>query len=141
MCAASGRIAQPARLARAGLADNTGTLHRLQRSKRMACARNMFMATAALIALAGPAASLANAEFKPDQRWSGPGYQRDVHYRGGPYYVAGAGDNLSRRPYWGGPFFVSCPGNNPPYETHYPRCRSLVKIAVHHRRQIKVHLK
>ena len=70
----------------------------------------------------------------------------DGVYHGGPYYVAGFGDDHSRggRPYWGGPYFVSCPGNNPSFETHrppYPGCRSFAKIAVLHRRTVKVHLK
>jgi hypothetical protein len=63
--------------------------------------------------------------------------------RGGPYYVAGFGDQIaSRRKYWGGPYFVVCSGHIHPYETYRMNCRPpVVKVAIHHHRRIRARLK
>ena len=112
----------------------------------MASTGNSMIAAAAFVAVAVLTARSANAEFWPDQPWSGFSHENNGHHRGGPYRVAGFGDDdlIVRRRYWGGPYFVSCPGSNPPYETHrppYPGCRSAVKIAARHQRHIRVRLK
>ena len=98
----------------------------------------------ALIALA--TSRSAYAEVWPDPPWSESNYRHGDQYLGGPYYVAGFGNDnpTKRRRYWGGPYFVSCPGFNPPYETYrppYPVCRSTVKVDTRAPRRIRVLLK
>jgi hypothetical protein len=90
------------------------------------------------------AASSAKADFWFD----GPSFGSAVHdgrHHGGPYVVAGFGDDSYRgqRRYWGGPYWIDCPGYNPPFETYRMSCRPMaVKIATRdHRRVIRVRLK
>jgi hypothetical protein len=67
---------------------------------------------------------------------------------GGPYFVAGFGDdNYLRQPrYWGGPYWTICRGINPPFQTYRIPPASCgpwrVKLATRqHQRLIRVRLK
>jgi hypothetical protein len=99
-----------------------------------------------LVAIGAGTTSSANAEFWIGSPSSGFDALGRVH-RGGPYFVAGFGDDIlvRQRRYWGGPSWVICGGVNPPFDT-YRRpphaCRqSVVKIAARDRRRIRVRSK
>jgi hypothetical protein len=87
----------------------------------------------------------ARADFWFDGPSFGSGALYDRQYHGGPYFVAGFGDDNYRgqRRYWGGPYWVDCSGYNPPFETYRMSCRpTVVRIATRdHRGRIKVRLK
>jgi len=99
------------------------------------------LAVVTAVALAsGPSATADNwfdePAFRATSRYDG--------HHGGPYYVAGYGDDSLGRPrrYWGGPYWVSCRGYNPPFETYRMSCRaSAVKIASRNHRHIRARLK
>jgi hypothetical protein len=66
---------------------------------------------------------------------------------GGPYIVAGFGDDPLGQPrYWGGPYWTMCRGTHPPFQTYRippASCRPwAVKVATGpHRRVIRARLK
>jgi hypothetical protein len=103
------------------------------------------LALAVVAAIGLGAAPAAKAEFWSDGPSFGFAASYDRPYHGGPYFVAGFGDDHSggRRRYWGGPYWVDCKGYNPPFETYRMSCRpAVVKIAARgHRHSVKVRLK
>ena len=90
----------------------------------------------AALCAATPLGAKANFWFDPAPGFGVPDVPPEA--RGGPYYVAGFGDehaNVPRR-YWGGPYFVSCSGRQPPFETYRLSCRpAVVNVAIHHEHQ------
>ena len=65
--------------------------------------------------------------------------------RGGPYFVAGFGDDnhLGQPRYWGGPYWTTCRGTHPPFQTYRippASCRPWVAVS-QHQRVIRARLK
>jgi hypothetical protein len=89
-------------------------------------------------------APCAKAEFWLDGNRSSSAALYGGAYHGGPYFVAGYGDDNygGQRRYWGGPYFAACYGNNPPFETYRMNCRrAVVKVARRDHRRIGARLK
>jgi hypothetical protein len=101
--------------------------------------------TLAIVAAIGLGyAPCAKAEFWLDGNRSSSAALYGGAYHGGPYFVAGYGDDNygGQRRYWGGPYFAACYGNNPPFETYRMSCRpAMVKVARRDHRSIRARLK
>jgi hypothetical protein len=103
------------------------------------------LALAAAIGLGAATSAQADVWFDGPAGFDAP-YDGGAY--GGPYFVAGFGDDnhLGQRRYWGGPYWTVCRGYNPPFQTYRIPPNSCgpwaVKMAVRqHQRIIRARLK
>jgi hypothetical protein len=98
----------------------------------------------AAVAITGLGIVPAKADFWFDGLGPAFGVPDSGSHHGGPYFVAGFGNEHADVPhrYWGGPYFASCSGRHPPFETYRMSCRPRVaKIASRDDRSSRVRLK
>jgi hypothetical protein len=98
----------------------------------------------AAVATIGLATAPSKADFWFDGLGPGFGVPDSGPHHGGPYFVAGFGNEHADGPrrYWGGPYFAPCSGWHPPFETYRMVCKPVVaKIAIREHRRSRVRLK
>ena len=108
--------------------------------------KTLALAVVAAIGLGAAASAQAGVWFDGPSGFAAP--YADGPHGGGPYFVAGFGDDnhLGLPRYWGGPYWTMCRAPNPPFQTYRippASCRPwVVKVAAHqHRRVIRARLK